>query len=213
MKDERIVKALDDVDIDEQSKQRVLGSLLAERDRMLEQTTDEPKVTPLHGKDDSHHVHSTIKAIGIAACLLIVIGVAMFAVPRMNGFLHTGSSSTASLSEVSTSSTSDVAADNSALSSETSSSSTTSYVVAPSSTVTVDGVVYHEASNDEAVALGLSSPLVESLITGPVSTEQVTTPDGGLVSASIEDVSGIDHTQAIAVEPDGSSEWILFVTS
>ena len=108
MRDERIVKAFDSIDADDASRQRMLDSLLAERERMVAQGAEEPVSPgdkPLRGAEDlptisdaRRHGATPTRTVlmRIAACLLVVAGIGAVALPMMSG-----SFSSSAISEVS----------------------------------------------------------------------------------------------------------------
>ena len=108
MKDERIVEAFDSVDVDDASRQRMLDSLLAERERMVAQSTKEsvsPGEKNSRGTDDSpspsdarrHGVTPTHTVLlRIAACLLVAVGIGAVVLPMTSGSSSSSMSSSAS---------------------------------------------------------------------------------------------------------------------
>lgn len=98
MKDERIEKGFDSLEMDDGAKQRIRSALLEERARMLEQDatdlrTDSKAADGTGSVPNSVPVRrvSRIRAFkivsGVAACLLVAAGIGMLVVPRLGGFL------------------------------------------------------------------------------------------------------------------------------
>ena len=222
MKDERIVKAFDSVDVDDASRQRMLDSLLAERERMVAQGTEEsvsPGEKTSRGADDSpspsdarrHGVTPTRTVLlRIAACLLVVAGIGAVALPMMSG-----SSSSSTSSSPSSAMTDSTKAESSASSSGTSSTTADSFPGdnLAGASLTIDGVVYHVATAEEAADVGLPMTLPESSLAGSAVATELNLEDGDVVSASFQTISGISQGRAVAVQREGASDWALFVVT
>lgn len=227
MKDERIVKAFDSVDVDDASRQRMLDSLLAERERMVAQSTKEsvsPGEKNSRGTDDSpspsdarrHGVTPTRTVLlRIAACLLVAVGIGAVVLP-----MTSGSSSSSMSSSASSEMTDSTKAESSASGSEAASGATTSTTADASpgddfagASLTIDGVVYHVATAEEAVNVGIPMTLPESSLTGSAVATEVNLEDGDTVSASFRTISGISQGRAVAVQREGVSDWSLFVVT
>lgn len=222
MKDERIVKAFDSVDVDDASRQRMLDSLLAERERMVAQGVEEPVSPgdkPLRGAEDLPTISDARRRgatptrtvlLRIAACLLVVAGIGAVALPMMSG-----SSSSSTSSSPSSAMTDSTKAESSASSSGTSSTTADSFPGdnLAGASLTIDGVVYHVATSEEAVNVGLPMTLPESSLAGSAVATELYLEDGDVVSASFRTISGISQGRAVAVQREGASDWLLFVVT
>ena len=222
MKDERIVKAFDSVDVDDASRQRMLDSLLAERERMVAQGAEEPVSPgdkPLRGAEDLPIISGARRRgatptrtvlLRIAACLLVVAGIGAVALPMMSG-----SSSSSTSSSPSSAMTDSTKAESSASSSGTSSTTADSFPGdnLAGASLTIDGVVYHVATSEEAVNVGLPMTLPESSLAGSAVATELYLEDGDVVSASFRTISGISQGRAVAVQREGASDWLLFVVT
>lgn len=222
MKDERIVKAFDSVDVDDASRQRMLDSLLAERERMVAQGVEEPVSPgdkPLRGAEDLPIISGARRRgatptrtvlLRIAACLLVVAGIGAVALPMMSG-----SSSSSTSSSPSSAMTDSTKAESSASSSGTSSTTADSFPGdnLAGASLTIDGVVYHVATSEEAVNVGLPMTLPESSLAGSAVATELYLEDGDVVSASFRTISGISQGRAVAVQREGASDWLLFVVT
>ena len=222
MKDERIVKAFDSVDVDDASRQSMLDSLLAERERMVAQGVEEPVSPgdkPLRGAEDLPIISGARRRgatptrtvlLRIAACLLVVAGIGAVALPMMSG-----SSSSSTSSSPSSAMTDSTKAESSASSSGTSSTTADSFPGdnLAGASLTIDGVVYHVATSEEAVNVGLPMTLPESSLAGSAVATELYLEDGDVVSASFRTISGISQGRAVAVQREGASDWLLFVVT
>ena len=222
MKDERIVKAFDSVDVDDASRQSMLDSLLAERERMVAQGVEEPVSPgdkPLRGAEDLPIISGARRRgatptrtvlLRIAACLLVVAGIGAVALPMMSG-----SSSSSASSSASSAMTDSTKAESSASSSGTSSTTADSFPGdnLAGASLTIDGVVYHVATSEEAVNVGLPMTLPESSLAGSAVATELYLEDGDVVSASFRTISGISQGRAVAVQREGASDWLLFVVT
>ena len=222
MKDERIVKAFDSVDVDDASRQRMLDSLLAERERMVAQGVEEPVSPddkPLRGAEDLPTISDARRhgatptrtvLLRIAACLLVVAGIGAVALPMMSG-----SSSSSTSSSPSSAMTDSTKAESSASSSGTSSTTADSFPGdnLAGASLTIDGVVYHVATSEEAVNVGLPMTLPESSLAGSAVATELYLEDGDVVSASFRTISGISQGRAVAVQREGASDWLRFVVT
>ena len=222
MRDERIVKAFDSVDVDDASRQRMLDSLLAERERMVAQGAEEPVSPgdkPLRGAEDLPTISDARRRgatptrtvlLRIAACLLVVAGIGAVALPMMSG-----SSSSSTSSSPSSAMTDSTKAESSASSSGTSSTTADSFPGdnLAGASLTIDGVVYHVATSEEAVNVGLPMTLPESSLAGSAVATELYLEDGDVVSASFRTISGISQGRAVAVQREGASDWALFVVT
>lgn len=222
MKDERIVKAFDSVDVDDASRQRMLDSLLAERERMVAQGVEEPVSPgdkPLRGAEDLPIISGARRRgatptrtvlLRIAACLLVVAGIGAVALPMMSG-----SSSSSTSSSPSSAMTDSTKAESSASSSGTSSTTADSFPGdnLAGASLTIDGVVYHVATSEEAVNVGLPMTLPESSLAGSAVATELYLEDGDVISASFRTISGISQGRAVAVQREGASDWLLFVVT
>ena len=222
MKDERIVKAFDSVDVDDASRQRMLDSLLAERERMVAQGVEEPVSPgdkPLRGAEDLPTISDARRRgatptrtvlLRIAACLLVVAGIGAVALPMMSG-----SSSSSTSSSPSSAMTDSTKAESSASSSGTSSTTADSFPGdnLAGASLTIDGVVYHVATSEEAVNVGLPMTLPESSLAGSAVATELNLEDGDVVSASFRTISGTSQGRAVAVQREGASDWALFVVT
>ena len=222
MKDERIVKAFDSVDVDDASRQSMLDSLLAERERMVAQGVEEPVSPgdkPLRGAEDLPIISGARRRgatptrtvlLRIAACLLVVAGIGAVALPMMSG-----SSSSSASSSASSAMTDSTKAESSASSSGTSSTTADSFPGdnLAGASLTIDGVVYHVATSEEAVNVGLPMTLPESSLAGSAVATELYLEDGDVVSASFRTISGISQGRAVAVQREGASDWALFVVT
>ena len=222
MKDERIVKAFDSVDVDDASRQRMLDSLLAERERMVAQGVEEPVSPgdkPLRGAEDLPTISDARRRgatptrtvlLRMAACLLVVAGIGAVALPMMSG-----SSSSSTSSSPSSAMTDSTKAESSASSSGTSSTTADSFPGdnLAGASLTIDGVVYHVATSEEAVNVGLPMTLPESSLAGSAVATELYLEDGDVISASFRTISGISQGRAVAVQREGASDWLLFVVT
>ena len=222
MRDERIVKAFDSIDADDASRQRMLDSLLAERERMVAQGAEEPVSPgdkPLRGAEDLPTISDARRRgatptrtvlLRIAACLLVVAGIGAVALPMMSG-----SSSSSTSSSPSSAMTDSTKAESSASSSGTSSTTADSFPGdnLAGASLTIDGVVYHVATSEEAVNVGLPMTLPESSLAGSAVATELYLEDGDVVSASFRTISGISQGRAVAVQREGASDWLLFVVT
>ena len=222
MRDERIVKAFDSVDVDDASRQRMLDSLLAERERMVAQGAEEPVSPgdkPSRGAEDLPTISDARRhgatptrtvLLRIAACLLVVAGIGAVALPMMSG-----SSSSSTSSSASSAMADSTKAESSASSSGTSSTTADSFPGddLAGASLTIDGVVYHVATSEEAVNVGLPMTLPESSLTGSAVATELNLEDGDVVSASFRTISGISQGRAVAVQREGASDWLLFVVT
>ena len=222
MRDERIVKAFDSVDVDDASRQRMLDSLLAERERMVAQGVEEPVSPgdkPLRGAEDLPIISGARRRgatptrtvlLRIAACLLVVAGIGAVALPMMSG-----SSSSSASSSASSAMTDSTKAESSASSSGTSSTTADSFPGdnLAGASLTIDGVVYHVATSEEAVNVGLPMTLPESSLAGSAVATELYLEDGDVISASFRTISGISQGRAVAVQREGASDWLLFVVT
>ena len=222
MRDERIVKAFDSIDADDASRQRMLDSLLAERERMVAQGAEEPVSPgdkPLRGAEDLPTISDARRRgatptrtvlLRIAACLLVVAGIGAVALPMMSG-----SSSSSASSSASSAMTDSTKAESSASSSGTSSTTADSFPGdnLAGASLTIDGVVYHVATSEEAVNVGLPMTLPESSLAGSAVATELYLEDGDVVSASFRTISGISQGRAVAVQREGASDWLLFVVT
>ena len=227
MKDERIVKAFDSVDVDDASRQRMLDSLLAERERMVAQGVEEPVSPgdkPLRGAEDLPTISDARRRgatptrtvlLRMAACLLVVAGIGAVALPMMSG-----SSSSSTSSSASSAMTDSTKAESSASGSEAANGETTSTTAGTfpgddlaGASLTIDGVVYHVATSVEAVNVGLPMTIPESSLAGSAVATELSLEDGDVVSASFRTISGISQAQAVAVQREGASDWALFVVT
>ena len=222
MRDERIVKAFDSIDADDASRQRMLDSLLAERERMVAQGAEEPVSPgdkPSRGAEDLPTISDARRhgatptrtvLLRIAACLLVVAGIGAVALPMMSG-----SSSSSASSSPSSAMTDSTKAESSASSSGTSSTTADSFPGdnLAGASLTIDGVVYHVATSEEAVNVGLPMTLPESSLAGSAVATELNLEDGDVVSASFRTISGISQRQAVAVQREGASDWALFVVT
>ena len=227
MRDERIVKAFDSIDADDASRQRMLDSLLAERERMVAQGAEEPVSPgdkPSRGaeglptiSDARRHGATPTRTVllRIAACLLVVAGIGAVALPMMSG-----SSSSSISSSASSEMTDSTKAESSASGSEAASGETTSTTAGTfpgddlaGASLTIDGVVYHVATAEEAVNVGLPMTLPESSLAGSAVATELNLEDGDVVSASFQTISGISQERAVAVQREGASDWALFVVT
>ena len=222
MRDERIVKAFDSVDVDDASRQRMLDSLLAERERMVAQGVEEPVSPgdkPLRGAEDLPIISGARRRgatptrtvlLRIAACLLVVAGIGAVALPMMSG-----SSSSSTSSSPSSAMTDSTKAESSASSSGTSSTTADSFPGdnLAGASLTIDGVVYHVATSEEAVNVGLPMTLPESSLAGSAVATELYLEDGDVISASFRTISGISQGRAVAVQREGASDWLLFVVT
>ena len=222
MKDERIVKAFDSVDVDDASRQSMLDSLLAERERMVAQGVEEPVSPgdkPLRGAEDLPTISDARRRgatptrtvlLRMAACLLVVAGIGAVALPMMSG-----SSSSSTSSSPSSAMTDSTKAESSASSSGTSSTTADSFPGdnLAGASLTIDGVVYHVATSEEAVNVGLPMTLPESSLAGSAVATELNLEDGDVVSASFRTISGTSQGRAVAVQREGASDWLLFVVT
>ena len=222
MKDERIVKAFDSVDVDDASRQRMLDSLLAERERMVAQGAEEP-VSPGDKpsrcaedlptiSDARRHGATPTRSVllRIAACLLVVAGIGAVALPMMSGSSSSSMSSSAS-SEMTDSTKAESSVSGSGATSTTADSFPGDDLAGTS--LTIDGVVYHVATSEEAVNVGLPMTLPESSLAGSAVATELYLEDGDVVSASFRTISGISQGRAVAVQREGASDWALFVVT
>ena len=222
MKDERIVKAFDSVDVDDASRQRMLDSLLAERERMVAQGAEEP-VSPSDKpsrcaedlptiSDARRHSATPTRTVllRIAACLLVAAGIGAVALPMMSGSSNSSASSSAS-SAMTDSTKAESSASGSGATSTTAGTFPGDDLAGAS--LTIDGVVFHVATSEEAVNVGLPMTLPESSLTGSAVATELNLEDGDVVSASFRTISGTSQGRAVAVQREGASDWLLFVVT
>ena len=200
----------------------MLDSLLAERERMVAQGVEEPVSPgdkPLRGAEDLPIISGARRRgatptrtvlLRIAACLLVVAGIGAVALPMMSG-----SSSSSTSSSPSSAMTDSTKAESSASSSGTSSTTADSFPGdnLAGASLTIDGVVYHVATSEEAVNVGLPMTLPESSLAGSAVATELYLEDGDVVSASFRTISGISQGRAVAVQREGASDWLLFVVT
>ena len=200
----------------------MLDSLLAERERMVAQGVEEPVSPgdkPLRGAEDLPIISGARRRgatptrtvlLRIAACLLVVAGIGAVALPMMSG-----SSSSSTSSSPSSAMTDSTKAESSASSSGTSSTTADSFPGdnLAGASLTIDGVVYHVATSEEAVNVGLPMTLPESSLAGSAVATELYLEDGDVISASFRTISGISQGRAVAVQREGASDWLLFVVT
>ena len=227
MKDERIVEAFDSVDVDDASRQRMLDSLLAERERMVAQSTKEsvsPGEKTSRGADDSPSPSDARRRgvtptrtvlLRIAACLLVVAGIGAVALPMMSGSSSSSTSSSPSSAMTDSTKAESSASGSGAASGETTSTTADSFPGdnLAGASLTIDGVVYHVATSEEAVNVGLPMTLPESSLAGSAVATELYLEDGDVISASFRTISGISQGRAVAVQREGASDWLLFVVT
>ena len=200
----------------------MLDSLLAERERMVAQGVEEPVSPgdkPSRGAEDLPTISDARRRgatptrtvlLRMAACLLVVAGIGAVALPMMSG-----SSSSSTSSSPSSAMTDSTKAESSASSSGTSSTTADSFPGdnLAGASLTIDGVVYHVATSEEAVNVGLPMTLPESSLAGSAVATELYLEDGDVVSASFRTISGISQGRAVAVQREGASDWLLFVVT